>query len=169
MDCCNEERIARIQIKLESRPVSLYRFASVHKIYNPIQALDSTQIMPSAVRVVSKIRILIADKYELIRHGVRPILRSERNAPVVGEAATGLELLDQARKLKPDVLIMDLAMPELDGIDAIRGIRKRIQITTNATFDELNVLNVSAHGQVWLLSCSEAAWMGSFGSGICWR
>jgi PleD family two-component response regulator len=131
MDCCNEERIARIQVKLESRPVSPYRFASVHKVYGPIQVLDSTQIPPSAVRVVSKISILIADEHEPVRHGGRPILRSERNALVVGEAATGSELLDQARTLKPDVLI--------------------------------------AHGQVGLLSCSEAAWMRFFRSGICWQ
>jgi len=168
MDCCNGERIARIQVKIECRSVSPYRFASVHRIYSPIQALDSTQIVPSAVWVVSKIRILIADEHELIRHGVRTILRSVRSALVVGEAATGLELLDPARKLKPDVLVMDLPMPELDGIDAIRGIRECIQIT-NATSNELKDLNVSAHGQVGLLSCSEAAWMRSFRSGICWN
>ncbi len=72
---------------------------------------------------MSKIRILIADQHELIRHGVRITLRSEQNAVVIGEAATWIEALNQAKKLKPDVVVMDLVMPGLDGIDAIRGIR----------------------------------------------
>ena len=72
---------------------------------------------------MNKIRVLIADDHELIRQGVRSILQSERDAQVVGEAATGLQAVQQSQKLKPDVVVMDLAMPELDGIEATRQIR----------------------------------------------
>jgi DNA-binding NarL/FixJ family response regulator len=72
---------------------------------------------------MSKIRVLIADDHELIRQGVRSILHSERDAQVVGEAVTGLQAVEQTQKLKPDVVVMDLAMPELDGIEATRQIR----------------------------------------------
>jgi DNA-binding NarL/FixJ family response regulator len=72
---------------------------------------------------MNKIRVLIADDHELIRQGVRSILHSERGAQVVGEAATGLQAVEQTQKLKPDVVVMDLAMPELDGIEATRQIR----------------------------------------------
>src|ERR1700722_8184683 len=72
---------------------------------------------------MNKIRVLIADDHELIRRGVRSILHSERGVQVVGEAATGLQAVEQSQKLKPDVVVMDLAMPELNGIEATRQIR----------------------------------------------
>jgi DNA-binding NarL/FixJ family response regulator len=72
---------------------------------------------------MNKIKVLIADDHELIRQGVRSILHSVRGAQVVGEAVTGLQAVEQTQKLKPDVVVMDLAMPELDGIEATRQIR----------------------------------------------
>jgi DNA-binding NarL/FixJ family response regulator len=72
---------------------------------------------------MNKIKVLVADDHELIRRGVRSILHSGRSAQVVGEAVTGLEAVEQAQKLSPDVVIMDLGMPELDGIEATRRIR----------------------------------------------
>jgi DNA-binding NarL/FixJ family response regulator len=71
---------------------------------------------------MNRIRVLIADDHELIRQGVRSILHSERSAQIVGEAVTGRQVVELAEKLRPDVVIMDLVMPELDGIEATRQI-----------------------------------------------
>jgi len=71
---------------------------------------------------VKRLRILIADDHGLVRRGARTVLRSRRGWRVVGEAANGREALHKAIKLKPDVAILDISMPEMDGIEATREI-----------------------------------------------
>jgi DNA-binding NarL/FixJ family response regulator len=70
------------------------------------------------------IRILLADDHPLMRRGIRELLVSDPEIEVVGEASDGREAVRLAEKFRPDVMIMDLAMPELNGLDAIRHIRK---------------------------------------------
>ena len=70
------------------------------------------------------IRILLADDHALMRRGIRDLLMSDPEIEIVGEAGDGREAVRLAEKFKPDVMIMDLAMPELNGLDAIRQIRK---------------------------------------------
>jgi DNA-binding NarL/FixJ family response regulator len=70
------------------------------------------------------IQVLLADDHALMRRGIRDLLENDPEIEVVGEAGDGRESIQLAEKLKPDVLIMDLAMPELNGLDAIRYLRK---------------------------------------------
>ena len=69
------------------------------------------------------IRILVADDHPIVRDGLVAILSTQADFDVVGEAATGLETVQQAEALKPDVILLDLEMPELDGVEAIRRMR----------------------------------------------
>ena len=68
------------------------------------------------------LRILIVDDHPVMRRGVRTILEARPQWTVCGEAATGREAVDQAKRLKPDVVVMDLTLPELSGLDATRQI-----------------------------------------------
>jgi len=76
---------------------------------------------PAASRTV---RILLADDHEIVRQGVRALLEAEGGFRVVGEAATGREAVAEARRLRPDVAVVDVSMPELNGLEATRRIRK---------------------------------------------
>ncbi len=69
-----------------------------------------------------KATILLADDHHIIRDGLRPLLEKERGLQVVGEAENGRQAVDLARELKPDVIIMDISMPDLNGIEATRQI-----------------------------------------------
>ena len=71
---------------------------------------------------MSRTTILIADDHSILRMGLTAMLNVRKDMEVVGEAANGLQAVDLAKKLRPDVVIMDLMMPELDGADATRRI-----------------------------------------------
>jgi len=75
------------------------------------------------------IRIVIADDHAIVREGLWMILESQSDFQVAGEAVTGREALLQAEALQPDVIIMDIAMPELNGIEAVRMISEQVPST----------------------------------------
>jgi DNA-binding NarL/FixJ family response regulator len=70
------------------------------------------------------IRIMLADDYEVVRQGLRRILESREDWEICGEASDGREAVDLAIKLEPDVVVTDLSMPELNGLEATRRIRR---------------------------------------------
>ena len=69
-----------------------------------------------------RIRIVIADDHHLVREGLRRLLEHQAEFTVIGEAADGLEALQQVRELKPDVLLLDLAMPRMNGLEVLREL-----------------------------------------------
>ncbi|MGA2609633.1 MAG: response regulator transcription factor [Terriglobia bacterium] len=71
-----------------------------------------------------KIRVLLAEDHILVRQGFRRILEDDPGISVVGEARTGLEAIDQCKELEPDVVVMDLSMPDLGGLEATAEILK---------------------------------------------
>jgi DNA-binding NarL/FixJ family response regulator len=73
---------------------------------------------------MKQIRVLIADDHELIRNGVRQLLEKEPDFIVCGEASNGREAVDLSEQLKPDVVVLDITMPELNGLDALPRIKR---------------------------------------------
>jgi DNA-binding NarL/FixJ family response regulator len=75
------------------------------------------------VNIVESLRILIADDHQLFRDGVRALLQSHAGWEICGEARTGREAVAKAIELRPDIIILDISMPDLNGVDAARRIR----------------------------------------------
>ena len=69
-----------------------------------------------------KIQVLLADDHAILRKGIRMLIDSQTDMEVVGEAKTGREAIEEAQRLKPDIVIMDISMPELNGIEGTRQI-----------------------------------------------
>src|SRR5438874_4564836 len=86
---------------------------------------------------MKRITVLLAEDHAIVREGFRSLLKHEPDIEVVGEAETGRQAVQLTRKLRPAVVVMDIAMPLLNGLEATRQIRK--------DFPETKVLILSAH------------------------
>jgi Response regulator containing a CheY-like receiver domain and an HTH DNA-binding domain len=80
------------------------------------------------------IRIVLADDHDLMRRGIRGLLESEPDLEVCGEAANGREAVELTSRLHPDVIVLDLGMPELNGLDALKLIHKEMPATEVLVF-----------------------------------
>ena len=99
------------------------------------------------------LRILVVDDHDVVRQGLRALLESRPGWEVCGEAATGPEAVEKAHQLKPDIVILDIAIPELNGLEVARRIRKarpetQLLILTMYESEDLisEVLKVGARG-----------------------
>jgi len=102
------------------------------------------------------IKVLITDDHPVVREGLSAMLNKEPDIQVVGEAENGTEAIDKAKELQPDVVLMDLRMPEVDGVEAMRQIRaanpgiKFIVLTTYDN-DEYIFKGIEAGARAYLL------------------
>jgi len=109
--------------------------------------------------VTDVIRILIADDHAVVREGLRSLINTEYGMTVVGEAANGQEAVQRFQTLHPDVILMDLVMPEMDGIQAIRKItqinpKARILALTSFSDDDKVLPAIKAGALGYLLKDS---------------
>jgi two-component system NarL family response regulator len=103
-----------------------------------------------------RIRLLIVDDHALVRRGLAAIINMEEDTAVIGEAADGKEAIHMWRELRPDVVLMDLRMPIMDGVAAIRGIRAEdpdagIIVLTTYDHDEDIYAGLRAGAKAYLL------------------
>lgn len=107
------------------------------------------------------IRILIADDHDLMRRGIRELLATQPGWEIVGEARTGRQAVELAGKLRPDVAVLDLTMPELNGLEATRQIKKsgaRTEVLIFTMHDnEKLIRDVLAAGALGYVLKSDAA------------
>jgi DNA-binding NarL/FixJ family response regulator len=113
---------------------------------------------------MTTIRVVIAEDQPMVRAGFRALLDSRDEIEVVGEAATGAEALEQVRALRPDVVVMDIRMPEMDGLEATRRITTdhalsdtRILVLTTFELDEYVFGALDAGASGFLLKGGEPA------------
>ena len=103
---------------------------------------------------MTPVRILVADDHEVVRQGVRAVLEGQAGWMVCGEAHSGREAVARAIELRPDVVVLDITMPELNGLEATRQIRRavsaKVLILTVHESDQVvtEVLDAGAHGYV---------------------
>jgi NarL family two-component system response regulator LiaR len=110
----------------------------------------------------NSIRVIIAEDHVIVRKGVRSLLSLEPDIEVVGEAANGREAIAQAGSLKPDVILMDLVMPEMDGIQAIAQIKavnpeSKVLVLTSFANDDKIFPAIKAGALGYLLKDSDQA------------
>lgn len=107
----------------------------------PAGAPEPEPLGSDAAVQARRIRVLLADDQALIRAGLALVLREEPDLEVVGEATNGLAAVELTRQLQPDVVLMDVSMPKVDGIEATRLVA--------AEWPRVKVIGLSMYGDEW--------------------
>ena len=110
----------------------------------------------AVARSPAQIRVLLVDDHALFRQGVRALLEAERDIEVVGEAWNGREAISEALRLKPDVVVMDIAMPIMNGLEATRHLTRqnsdiKVLVLTTHAYEEniLELMEMGAYGYLF--------------------
>jgi DNA-binding NarL/FixJ family response regulator len=116
--------------------------------------------MSDAAETVNQIRVLIVDDHHVVRQGLEQLLTTAADIEVVGTASNGLEAVEAVGALRPDVVLMDLSMPELDGVEATRRIAaqyplSRVLVLTSFSEQSRILDAISAGADGYLLKHSE--------------
>jgi DNA-binding NarL/FixJ family response regulator len=108
------------------------------------------------------IKVLIVDDHAMVREGLRVVLESQPDIEVAGEAANGAQAIAQAQALQPDVILMDLIMPDMNGVEALERLRQlkiksRVLVLTSSLQDEWVQRALKAGAQGYVLKASKTA------------
>ncbi|MGC3974766.1 MAG: response regulator [Nitrospira sp.] len=145
--------ILRVPLKTEAMPSQSIAIAETqpHGISGPVQAEAAPAV----------IRILLVDDHRMVREGLRSILEGHADLSVVGQASDGLEGIEAARRLKPDVVLMDINMPKMNGVEATRHLLAEypqlIVIGLSMQTDQYTMEAMRKAGAVGYVSKAEAA------------
>lgn len=134
---CTLRELGRHQLKDFDRPVGIFQLVA-RDLETEFPALRTY----ATDRDGDRLSVLIADDQALVRAGFRMILDAETDVDVVGEASSGAEAVEEVRRLRPDIVLMDVRMPEMDGIEATRqllaedGVQTKVVMLTTFDMDE---------------------------------
>ena len=130
------ESLIRNRIRQLRLPIQRQTLLATHRVPSP----------PLYMRDMKRTRILIVDDHEIFRRGLRSLLESHPEIEICGEATNGLEAIEKAKEIRPDVILMDISMPYLDGLQATRQIRNEIP--------KSSILLLSQHDSSHMLSAA---------------
>jgi DNA-binding NarL/FixJ family response regulator len=111
--------------------------------HDRLQLVERRSRLASVADVHSRARILLADDHELTRAGLRMVLAQDEALEIVGEARDGIEAVELARTLLPDLVLMDLLMPRMGGMDAMRALKRTSPMTSVlilSMFEDIDLL-----------------------------
>ena len=135
--------LGRQRLKDFDRPVGIFQVVApdLPAEFPPLRTLDNEASKEPEKPAEACLSVIIVDDQALVRAGFRMILDAEADVEVVGEAASGREAIAEVQRLRPDIVLMDVRMPELDGIEATRqllaeGVTSKVVMLTTFDMDE---------------------------------